>query len=203
MAVEIDELERSATAPGVIRLRSRLALRHLAVGMAAAAALFLTLWLPKMPQTPTPTAPTVQVAYWPGIPNPDGSRIDCFEPIAPEGYALLAVFRLWQADCQCLAWHVYEWEDGQAATELVTDDICGIALDVTDQPPVEQLLLVAIARNPDDLPRDPAQASLLLQCLEDATLPDDAGECAAAYASAAQACLPAGVTVVPQTFLVE
>jgi len=116
---------------------------------------------------------------------------------------MLAVFRAWHQDCQCLAWQLHVWEDGRPSVELLPQDICDIMIDVTDAPPVEQLLLVAIARDPEDLPRNSAQAGDLLDCLNAVIPPSGPNGHVAAYASAVRLCLPEGVTVVPQSFVVE
>jgi hypothetical protein len=214
MALEIDELERGArtaeTLGGVIpatirvgRGRPRLPAWQLAVPAAAAALLLLAL-LPSPPRQPSSAfASSFRIDYCPAVPPYDGVRIDHFEPSSPEQCAVLAIFNTWEKECQCLAWHLYEWEDGRALAELSPDEIRHIMIDVTDAPPIEQLLVVAIAKDPRDLPSNETQTYELLDCLNEVAPPTDPRESAAAYASAVRACLPDTVTIVPQPFFVD
>ncbi len=223
MATEIDELERSALRfdsgterrPLVVTLglgqprsrRWRIGLSALAT----AAALLVMMWShPSSPpsQTTAPycpanLAPSFNIAYWSGEGAPDGQRVACFEPQPAEQCSVLAIFHHWQEECQCVVWLVYEWEDGRALAELSPDDIRDITLEVTGAPPIEQLLVVAISGNPDDLPTSAIQAYELLACLNDVSPTNGINESSAEYASAARACLPDSVRIVPRTFRVE
>ncbi len=215
MASEIDEFERAARAPDRLddvapatikfdRGRPRRPLWRIAAPAAAAAALLLAL-LPTTAHRPPSAAfaSSFQIDYCPTVPRYDGVRIDHFEPSSDEQCTVLAIFNTWENDCQCLAWQLYEWEDGRSLAELSPNEIHKIAIDVTDAPPIEQLLVVAIAKNPSDLPSNERQASELLDCLNEVAPATEPYESAAAYASAVRACLPDSVTVVPQPFFVD
>ena len=216
MVVEIDGLDRAARAAPpriepptlrpvrLVRRRPWLLLRFGLVA-SAAAVLLLTLAMPHQTQPEPVAGPQCPLAidFWSGVPREDGVRMACFEPSTSERCSVLAIFRRWQHDCQCLVWQLYEWEDGRPLAELSPEEISNIALDVTDAPPVEQLLVVAIARNPGDLPTSADQAGILLNCLDDVEPPAGAHAGVSAYATAVQQCLPEGVTVVPRPFLIE
>ncbi|MBU0618515.1 MAG: hypothetical protein KKI02_12425 [Planctomycetes bacterium] len=216
MAAEIDELEHAARTfeslgditPSTIRFdrrRRRQPVWQLGVFAAAAAAALLVALLPTTTdqQPSSAFASSFQIDYCPAVPRYDGVRIDHFEHSSSEQCAVLAIFNTWEKDCQCLAWQLYEWEDGRALAELSPDEVHRITIDVTDAPPIEQLLLVAIAKNPSDLPGDETQTYELLDCLNEVAPPTDPRESAAAYASAVRSCLPDTVTVVPQPFFVD
>jgi len=228
MAVEVDELEadaRRAGRPPYPQLAHKLSPPTVQVpaapharpvswklgwpAAAAAAILLALLWprgqtVPPKPVEPRLAAgPQCAVEYWPGTRQEDGVRVDCFEPSATEPCTVLAVFHSWQKDCQCLGWQLYEWEDGRSLAELSPEEVRGITLEVTDAPPVEQLLVVAIAKDPSKLPHNEAQAAELLDCLHEVDPPAGTQESATAYASAVQACLPDGVTIVPHAFVSE
>ena len=226
MAVEIDELEQrsldeasraSGAARGTIRLGERRAsAARWWIGLsavAAAACLLLLLW-PRQSQTAPPTSATpavvqrqheipVEIDYCPALPRKDGIRIDRFEPSSPESCSVLAIFHSWHEECKCLTWELDEWEDGRPLAEFSPGRVLDIALDVTGAPPLQQLLVVAIAKDPGDLPSTDADTCELLQCLNEVRPPTDPGDSPAAYGSAVRACLPESVTVVPQPFFVE
>jgi hypothetical protein len=228
MAVEIDEIEQLASArahatpfagapyssaqaaddeTAVIRRdqrRSRRALWRTIFSAAAAACVLLLVqpWSGQPARRQGAAAP-IAIDYCPGIPQHDGLRIDHFEPTAPEYCVILAIFHTWHDECNCLAWHLYEWEDGRTLIEVAPGQAVEIALDVTDAPPVEQVLLVAVSRDPADLPRTTEETYDLMDCLNEVTPPTDPRGSAAAYASAVKACLAKGVRVIPQSFFVE
>lgn len=229
MAVEIDEIEQIASAgasgaPSAKRWRylgreaprDRILVdykaRHtlhplwrIAVPAAAAAACVLALLHPRAALDSRRAAATVpfQIIHCPGERLDDGLRIDSFEPTASEYCVVLAIFHTWRDDCQCLSWQLHEWEDGGMLAEFAPGQRLDITLDVTDAPPVEQLLVMAVAQNPDDLPSTIEETYGLMDCLNEVRPPTDPCESAAAYASAVEACLPEGVRVIPQPFYVE
>ena len=209
MAAEIDSLEHVARicepladgTPATVRFdraRGRRPLWWFGASAAAAAALLLMLLSPSPAQHPD-----FEIAYCPSAPRYDGVRIDRFEPSSPQQCAVLAIFHSWQTDCQCLAWQLYHWEDGRPLAEFTPDQVHDITIDVTDAPPLEQLLVVAIAKNARDLPSSEADAHDLLDCLNELAPPTNPRDSTTAYASAVRACLPNSVKVVPQSFFVE
>lgn len=210
MAAEIDALDHAARlserlgddTPAIIRFdhgRDRRPFWRLGAGAAAAAAAILLALLPPA----TMPRPQFEIAYCPSVPRYDGVRIDRFEPSSPQQCAVLAIFHTWEKDCQCLAWQLYEWEDGRPLAEFTPDQVHDITIDVTDAPPLEQLLVVAIAKNASDLPSSEADTHDLLDCLNELAPPTNPRDGAAAYTSAVRACLPDSVKVVPQSFFVE
>ena len=70
-------------------------------------------------------------------------------------------------------------------------------------PPVEQLLVVALARRAADLPGSEVGTEALLACLNSSPLETEFPEDINGFASAVEFCLPPGVTVVSQTFSSE
>ena len=208
MAVEVDQLESRAAgqppyaagridrAPQPLRLRRQVA--------AAAVAACLALLLVHTPSSDS-VAPAIalRIDHCPSTALVGGERTDRFEPSASEHCVVLALFRTYQEECRCLTWRVHEWEDGRPLAELNPDRVLEIALDVTDAPPIEQLLVVAAARLPADLPADFEQAAELLECLNEMFPPTECQADESAYASAVRACLGDSVTIVPQSFFVE
>ena len=215
MAFEADEVARSGSnqASNVLGQRQREPLwRILSPVLAAAAGLLLILQYsplhpPRHPRVQFNDEPAIAASldYCPAVATHMGTRVDYFEPSVGERCVVLAIFHSWQDECQCLQWELYEWEDGVALAEMTPDQLREIALDVTGAPPIEQLLVVAIARNPSDLPRSDEQTTELVHCLNEVQPPTTPGGTTDAYASAVRACLPNSedVTVVPQAFYVE
>jgi len=146
-------------------------------------------------------AANVTVDYAAGDVGIDDRRVDCFQPNVPEHSVILAVMRRWDEACECMVWKLHHWENGETATAAGPEAAPSIAMDVTDDAPVEQLLLVAVSRDPADLPDSAAEADALLECLNSSCPPLSPPDDALACASAVQSCLPAGVSVVPQTFV--
>src|SRR5262249_31951779 len=132
-----------------------------------------------------------------------GPREATFQPACDAGCALLAIFREWNADCQCLAWKLHQWENGGSVAELPPGQPVDIHLNVTDDPPVEQVLVLAVAQGRDTLPSSGERAAALLECLNDAPLSASAEQDVSAYTSAVAGCLPDGVTLLPQSFVVR
>ena len=221
-AVELEQLDADAAGESsrstdrrVLSLTGDSRLRRwidLAVPLTAAALViwsFLPNWHPSrgvdhpVQHAPLVKADTMDLSYWPGEADDDGARVDCFQAHAAENCSVVAVFHRWYEDCQCLDWQLYSWEDGRPLADLSAQDVEDITLEVTDAPPVEQLLVIAIARNPADLPRDETEALALIACLEEVAPDADENEAASQYASAVRSCLPPSVTVVPRSFVVE
>jgi|GEM_PF-3506102 len=217
MAVEIDEIDRGAlqgdlapTNATVIPIsratRRKRLIKQLTWPVAAAVALTLS-FFPSANRAPRDlglaSSGSFEVVHCPAVPVLNGKRVDRFRPSPGEKCSVLAVFHSWQIDCQCLAWQVYEWEDGRSFAELTPGQIHDITLDVTDAPPLEQLLVVLIANKSEDLPVCNPYSCVLLDCLNEIAPPTDPRANAAAYASAVRSCVPDSVRVVPHAFYVE
>jgi hypothetical protein len=233
-AIEAHELDRAArdlaspdAGPGAIPFppiaRRRPLWLDVAATVSAAAAVLALAWLPPSlaPHRAAYAQPEVEISYLPGTPQDDGVRIDCFESSASEPVSAVAVLHTWHDDCQCLQWDVYEWENGRPLTSLSPHETHEIAVDVTGAPPVEQLVVLVVARDRSGLPADEEQAGQLLECLNDIAPPGESCEdayfaclrmedsypemcegmvaCAPAD-SAVWACLPEGITVVQRPF---
>lgn len=146
----------------------------------------------------------VSVCYEPGQASAGAGRIDHFPATAEEPCLIVAVFRAWDETCQCLAWQLHEWDDeGRTLARLDPERPLDIAWNVTDDPPVEQLLVLASSRRPGDLPGYRDDAVELLECLNSKEPPALAHGGVSEYASAVSFCLPSNVTLVQQTFVVE
>ncbi len=134
--------------------------------------------------------------------NDDGC-IARFRNTVRENCVVLAVFRAWDSACQCRQWRLYDWGTGDSVAMATVGQPLDISIDVTDMPVVEQLLVVALARRPDDLPDDAAESQALLACLNSSPLETETPEDITGFAAAVKSCLPPGVTVVSHAFSSE
>jgi hypothetical protein len=154
------------------------------------------------PRSQPPRAVNVSVRYAPHTANGmAGAQVDCFQSTAHEPCTMLALFRIWNSTCQCLMWELHQWEDGVTLADVAPGESVDVRLDVGDSPPVQQLFVLAVARERGDLPGRPEKAEELLECLNHTAPPLGATEDTVAYTSAVSACLPTGVTVVPAAFV--
>jgi hypothetical protein len=174
---------------------------------AAVAACLVLLLYASHNRTHRPARPQhvpISVCHEP-VPASEGApRIDHFATTSEEPCLVLAVFRAWDEACQCLNWQLYEWDaEGRTLAALEPHEWLEIARNVTGNPPVEQLLVFASSRHAGDLPATTDDAAALLQCLNDVAPPACAEDDVSVYASALRECLPASVTLVPKTFLVD
>jgi len=167
---------------------------------AAAILLALCFWIPPRRPVPTDLTPVVSIDYEPD-PTPDRPpRIDRLHACADvEAYALI-LLRTWSHECECLTWRLHRTPEGHLLIRLRPGRGLEVPVDVSDAPPIEQVLILAVAREASRLPDSPEQLARLLTCLEQnlSPMPEDADTQQAV--SLVQACLPAGVTVVPRSF---
>lgn len=126
-----------------------------------------------------------------------------FSNTADQNCVVLAVFRMWDAACQCGQWQLYDWGKGAAVARALAGTPLNIAIDVTDMPSVEQFLVVALAHDAADLPHGESETEALLACLNSSPLETEIPEDITGYASALESCLPPGVTVVSHAFNTE
>lgn len=215
MAFEAERLDRQA-APALPRrahARTRgIRISPLAVGFAAA---LLAFALNRGPST-TPTRPErmgatpvdartrvsgVSVCHLPSM--QDGPmRVETFEPRVTEPTTLVAILRTWSEDCDCLAWRLHEWRDGSLVVDVAPGEPVSIELASADQPSIQQVLLIAVAKNRASLLRvTQNEAHELLDCLNSRPLTMGPDIEPATYASSVAACLPPDVTVIPQTYV--
>lgn len=126
---------------------------------------------------------------------------ESFAAKCDDGCVVLAVFRGCSEACVCGDWQVHRWdEQGRTLAELDPDEAVEIALDVTGNPAIGQLLVLAspcpgVGGSP---PTGDIRA--LLECLNSVQSQECRDDGLAAYASAVRSCLPTAVTLVEQTF---
>ncbi len=132
---------------------------------------------------------------------PSTPRIDRFRSSTTEPCVVVAIFRAWSKECECLAWKLHEWDPGRVVDQFAAGETTDIALNVSESPPVTQLLFLAVAARRDQL-ASTGEGAHLLSCLNDASFPPRNEEYAT-LASAVQSCLPDGVTVVSAPFVVK
>lgn len=210
MAGEIDDLADRATPPRAAGAwGAKRAWLHVGAGIAAA--VLVSTMLPTAPRGPGTSSPAVEaigsmvpvsVCYSPGAPTDGGARIETFQPVCEIGCALLAIFREWNDECQCLAWTVHHWADGTPVADLAPGQPVDIPLNVSDDPPVEQVLVLAVATSREALTMSGDHADELLACLNETSLSPGPERDLSSYTSAVERCLPEGVTILPQSFVI-
>ena len=112
----------------------------------------------------------------------------------------LVLLRMWEVDCQCIAWKVHENADGSAWVQLLANEAFEFALESTGAPAVEQAVLLAVS---DQAAPDETDADLLLACLNRTCPAVWPGEEPLANPSDVLPCLPSGVTLVRRSFVVD
>jgi hypothetical protein len=127
-------------------------------------------------------------------------REDTFQIYSNKPCHLLVILRTWSRDRDALVWNIYRGKDGISVAAVDFDRPLQFALDVTGDPPVRQFLVLAAASNAADLPRSKEETDRLMERLEGMEAP--ASESSSAVAAVVAACLPKGVTVEGQEFLV-
>lgn len=215
MAFEVERLD-ALVAPAV-RRRSRVGTRSLrisslAVGLAAALLVFalsrgpvVAPVKPKLIAAKPVDAKTrpeeVSVCHLPAM-DDSPTRVETFEPRVAEPATLVAILRTWSEDCDCLAWRLHEWRDGSLLHDVAPGETLSIELASADQPSIQQVLLIAVAKNRGTLANvTQNEASELLDCLNSRQLATGPDIEPATYASSVAACLPPDVMVIPQTYV--
>lgn len=125
----------------------------------------------------------------------------CFRPVAQQPLSMVAIFRAWSEECDCLDWSLHRFEGEAALAALDTGESVDIELSQVDAPPVEQALLLLVASHAEALPRDLESARSLIGCLSDNTPVDGRSGETFSYVSAASSCLPPEVTLVSHSFV--
>lgn len=144
----------------------------------------------------------VSLNYYPCSECPLSRRFDCFAPRVIEPVVMLAISRTWDRACSCLVWRVHKWDDGSTVGSADLHTARDLELDVSDSPPVDQMLLLAVARGPESMPTRSDDGKALMECLNSNAPPSALSSDAVFCASTVQACMPQGVTVVPHRFVV-
>jgi hypothetical protein len=145
----------------------------------------------------------LEVDYQAGYAADASTRIATFRPCSDQEAYALVLFRGWSEECACLTWRVHEFADGVLLTRLAAGQPLEIALELPEAPPVEQFIILALARRRGDLPAGGREARRLLDCLNEAAPPSWAGEPEEHYTAAVQTCLPGGAQIVRQPFHVR
>lgn len=118
-----------------------------------------------------------------------------------DGCVVLAVFRGCSEACICEDWQVHRWDEhGRTLAELDPDEAVEIALDVTGNPAIGQLLVLASPCPAAGGSPPTGDMRALLECLNSVQPQECRDDGLAAYASAVRSCLPTAVTLVEQTF---
>ncbi len=199
MAMEARDLEAPIHPRELPRSRFRVG-RPLSA-LAAAACLMVILSLPQTEDGARHGSLVgIDVRRMPARLLADGERVERFRAESREHCTIMVIMRTWARECQCLAWELHRWEDGRPLEAIDPNEFVEIPLLIADAPPVQQLLVIAASREAHALPRLGEETDALMACLDRASLGAH-GEDSATLASAVQACLPDGVTVVPRTFV--
>lgn len=185
----------SAAAPQV----ARFAAQRVGVVGAAAAALLAAWVLPGVPQfdagrTIGSVAPVPVLVEFGA--SPVDRDVRHFRPCSDENAFAVLLMREWSDECSCLRWDVLEAEPGRRLMELVAGQAVDIPIDLRNDPPIEQLVVLAVSRQREMLPSDEAGAEGLIACLNESAPPHLADERSSQFVSA---CLPQGVTLMPHS----
>ncbi len=178
-------------------------------GVAAAIALLMI--VSNAPQRPTPRSSAaaragiipVSIEYLPTRESLDAPRLDRLRSCSEQDVYTVVLFRGWNSDCGCVSWRLHEFSEGALLARLEAGEPLEIVLDVSDAPPIEQAVFLAVARRGDDLPSDRAREAALLACLNDAAPPEPIDLQPARLKDSVASCLPNGVAVVHHPFVVE
>ena len=203
--IELDDLAGEAQPlAGILHPRISSARRPaLSVGIAAAVAVAMLLPFGANRDYRTYAAPAMVIDYAPAHHGVDDSRIDTFHTCPTEDAFALVLFRAWDTDCQCVAWKLHEFADGRALMRLAAGEALEIPLDVSNSPPVEQVVVFAVSNRRDELPATAREAEELLACLNTTLPPSALGEQPVCCAAPVESCLPPGVALVQRSFVVE
>lgn len=199
-AVELEALSRSAVEP----LRPGLYRRPLwaLTGVAAAIGL-LAVMFPRPPAESTRagmSAAAVSVDYQAPA---DDSAVGMILPCTRRPAVALVLFRVWDGECQCISWRVHRGPDGAIVVQLYPDEAVAIPLDVSEAPPVEQAVLLAVASAEDELPVSKVDRERLLACLNGVCPPVLPGDRPLENPTDVLPCLPDNVTLVSRSFVAQ
>lgn len=163
---------------------------------AAAALLCLAIVPPKSDRgaRPSPRGPERVASI---APAPPISLVTHVDTCADEDSFLVVLTRSWNNDCQCLTWRLHEFGHGVALARLMAGQELELAVELAVGATGEQFVVLALARDADDLPDEPEEGDILLECLNDA----DASATLDHAAQTVASCLPSSVTVVPRACL--
>lgn len=113
------------------------------------------------------------------------------------GCVVVAIFRDSRDGCSCVHLQPHDFTDGRRLADHAPTDLLSVPLKGACAPSPDRILLVALEGPTEMLPRTPAEAESLVECVTDAPRQCDGSP--ACYASAASRCLPQDVHVLAQT----
>ena len=180
---------------GVVRRSLWRVLEPWAGAMLAAAAIFLALAIPA--NAPSPA-------------SANGLQLDAavvhraeaavLESCSNEDLYALVLMREWMPDCECIGWRLYRPSaDLPAVMRLLAGQTASVPVDEAHDPSVLEYVVLAVSRSRSALPHQAEDEDELIRCLWESAPPATPFESSQSYASAVAACLPAAVTVVPES----
>lgn len=199
--VEMDELAFARRAQPVAIRFSRIARAAIPIAAAVLLPLFLSPFgqksAPHASHHPGSNAAMVSVDY---LAAGSHSRAGTIHSCAQKPAMALVLLRIWEEDCQCIAWKLHENPDGSSWVVLHPDEPLDIPLEPGDAPAVEQAVLLAVSSDANPTETDAEQ---LLTCLNRECPAVWPGEEALADPSEVLPCLPSGVTLVRRSFVAD
>ncbi|MFN0060716.1 MAG: hypothetical protein ACKVX7_19855 [Planctomycetota bacterium] len=150
-------------------------------------------------------APALKIQHVSSVAGQAGLRTEIFELTATEDCDVFVLLRGWDSGCQCLHWQL---PDAQSVASkdllmrtLVRNETAQFEIDVSGDPPIEQLLVaVSIPRSADGR-LDRCQLVETIQCLDAV---DPASQWLVdipRHLSSVPACLPGGLEWACQSFV--
>lgn len=181
----------------------------------AAAAIFsaAVLWFcTRVDERPQPqvatiaqAAPALKIQHVSSVAGLAGMRTEIFELTATEDCDVFVLLRGWDAGCQCLHWQL---PDAQRVTSkdllmrtLVRDETAQFEIDVSGDPPIEQLLVAVTVPRSADGRMDRCQLAETIQCLDAVDPASQWTFDIARHLSSVPACLPGGLEWTCQSFV--
>jgi hypothetical protein len=189
--------------PTIIRMSHIRRLAWAAVGAAASLALWHTpmglLSGSESTKTASASALPIRVSYVQDVSPAGGPRRDCIQSTPSEACSIVAVLRTCSSECQCLVWDLYRWDTGTIVARARAGEPVEIVANPQPAPPsFDQVVIFAVARERDLLPRAGEEADSLLECLlRRSPAWDGNGATLDQSALTVKSCLPQEVTVVP------
>ncbi len=143
------------------------------------------------------TSPRVSYAH--EFSRGGASQRHCLSATWAEPLSILAVIRTWSSDCQCLVWDLYEFDGESPVTRTRMNESLQVTatIEASEPPPVDQVLLFAVARDRRDLPQSSDESANFLECLLEGSPSSDTAAKLDQYKRVVSACLPDSVDVLP------
>ena len=170
-----------------------------------ATAAVLAVWM--RPPAPHHSSPTqagvslipVRMNYLPAVASSGHDRQDCVQSTPGESCSVLAVLRTFSSECQCLVWDLYRWDTGEIIRRTDAGERIEVVTSIEPAPSLDQVVVFAVAPSRTNLSNS-KEAATLLECLIGSAEAGHPAPSPEETATVVSACLPSGVTVVPQVF---